>query len=47
MLRALWLCLYVVGKSLDDDYTIYRVQNPAKQANESVFDGGWRLVSED
>jgi len=39
--------LYVVEKALDDDYTIHRIQNPAKQANEFVFDGGWRLLSAD
>ncbi len=39
--------LYVVEKALDDDYVIHRIQNPAKQANEFVYDGGWRLLNSD
>ena len=39
--------LYVVEKALDDDYVIHRIQNPAKLANEFVYDGGWRILSSD
>lgn len=37
--------LYVVEKALDEDYAIHRIQNPAKRANEFVYDGGWKLLS--
>ena len=37
--------LYVVEKALDDDYVIYRIQSPAKQANEFVYDGDWKRLS--
>jgi hypothetical protein len=36
--------LYVVEKALDDNYVIHRIQNPAKRANEFVYDGGWKLL---
>src|SRR5947207_12539293 len=39
--------LYVVEKALDDDYVIHRIQDPAKRANEFVYDGGWKLLSSD
>ena len=39
--------LYVVEKALDDDYVIYRIQNPAKLANEFVYDGGWKILGSD
>jgi hypothetical protein len=39
--------LYVVEKALDDDFRIYRIQNPAKRANEFVYDGGWKHLASD
>jgi len=38
--------LYVVENALDDDYKIYRIQNPANKIDYFGFDGGWKEVAE-
>lgn len=38
--------LYVVERAQQDDYQIYRIQNPALKANHFMFDDGWRILAE-
>jgi hypothetical protein len=38
--------LYVVENAQDDDYKIFRVQNPARRIDYFGFDGGWKDVAE-
>ena len=38
--------LYVVENAQDDDYKIYRIQNPASRIDYFGFDGGWKDVAE-
>jgi hypothetical protein len=38
--------LYVVENAQDDDFKIYRIQNPARQIDYFGFDGGWKDVAE-
>ncbi|MGI5223762.1 DUF3883 domain-containing protein [Actinoallomurus sp. CA-142502] len=38
--------LYVVENAQDDDFKIYRVQNPASRIDYFGFDGGWKDVAE-
>ncbi|MER3448037.1 MAG: hypothetical protein C4291_14950 [Candidatus Dadabacteria bacterium] len=38
--------LYVVERAQRDDFRIYRICNPARQANEFLFDDGWKALSE-
>jgi hypothetical protein len=38
--------LYVVENAQDDDYEIYRIQNPASKIDYFGFDGGWKDVAE-
>jgi hypothetical protein len=38
--------LYVVENAQGDDYTIYRIQNPASKIDYFGFDGGWKVVAE-
>jgi Domain of unknown function (DUF3883) len=38
--------LYIVENALDDDYKVYRIQNPASRIDYFGFDGGWKHVAE-
>lgn len=38
--------LYVVENAQDDDFKIYRIQNPAGRIDYFGFDGGWKDVAE-
>ena len=38
--------LYVVENAQDDEYKIYRIQNPASRIDYFGFDGGWKDVAE-
>ena len=38
--------LYVVENAQDNDYKIYRIQNPASRIDYFGFDGGWKDVAE-
>ena len=38
--------LYVVENAQDDDFKIYRIQNPASRIDYFGFDGGWKDVAE-
>lgn len=38
--------LYVVECAQDDDFKIYRIQNPASRIDYFGFDGGWKNVAE-
>jgi hypothetical protein len=38
--------LYVVENAQDDDYMIYRIQDPASRIDYFGFDGGWKDVAE-
>jgi hypothetical protein len=38
--------LYVVENAQDDNYKIYRIQNPASKIDYFGFDGGWKQVAE-
>jgi hypothetical protein len=39
--------LYVVERAQQDDFTISRIQNPARQVNRFVYDDGWRALAEE
>ena len=38
--------LYVVENAQDDDFKIYRIQNPASRIDYFGFDDGWKDVAE-
>ena len=38
--------LYVVERATDEDYKIYRIQNPAQRVNQYLFDDGWSKLTE-
>jgi hypothetical protein len=38
--------LYVVENAMEDDFKIYRIQNPAKKIDYFGFDGGWKDAAE-
>jgi hypothetical protein len=38
--------LYVVENAQDDNFRIYRIQNPASRIDYFGFDGGWKAVAE-
>lgn len=38
--------LYIVENAQDDDYKIYRIQDPANKIDYFGFDGGWKDVAE-
>jgi hypothetical protein len=38
--------LYVIVRPGDQDHQLYRVQNPAQQVGQYVFDRGWSVVAE-
>lgn len=38
--------LYVVENAQDDDFRIYRIQNPASRIDYFGFDGGWKDIAE-
>ena len=39
--------LYVVERADQDDFQIYRIQDPANKANQFLFDSGWQGVAEE
>jgi hypothetical protein len=39
--------LYVVERAEQNDYRIYRIQNPARQVNQFIYDSGWRGLAEE
>jgi hypothetical protein len=38
--------LYVVERATEEDYKIYRIQNPAQRVNQYLFDDGWSKLAE-
>lgn len=42
--EAFWL--YVVERSVEKDYILFRIQNPARQVTHFVFDHGWQALDE-
>lgn len=38
--------LYIVEHAQEDDYGIYRIQDPARKVNQFIFDDGWRALAE-
>jgi hypothetical protein len=38
--------LYVVERAAGDDYQIHRIQDPANQVNQYLFDDGWQELAE-
>jgi hypothetical protein len=38
--------LYVVERAKEEDYKIYRIQNPAQRVNQYLFDDGWSKLAE-
>ena len=39
--------LYVVERAQEDDFRIYRIQDPARKVNQFIFDDGWRSLAEE
>jgi len=42
---AYWL--YVVDWADQEEFRIFRIQNPARRVNQFLYDDGWRALSED
>jgi hypothetical protein len=38
--------LYVVEQAQGSDFKIYRIQDPARQVNQFLYDTGWRALAE-
>ena len=38
--------LYVVERAEQDDYTIFRIQDPARKVTQFIYDAGWQEVAE-
>lgn len=38
--------LYVVERATSEDWQLYRIQNPANQVNQYLFDDGWQSLAE-
>ena len=39
--------LYVVERAEQPDYRIWRIQNPAQQATNFMYDDGWKNMAEE